>query len=57
MIFFLKIQVKNNYTRTFNLSMKKSKQKEEVALRPPQVILAEMNILDEVSAEILNPIF
>ena len=37
--------------------MKKSKQKEEVALRPPQVILAEMNILDEVSAEILNPIF
>ena len=56
-MFFIMALAKNIDQRTFNLSMKKSNKKEEAALRPPQVILAEIKISDEESAGILNPIF
>ncbi|QMW01037.1 class I SAM-dependent DNA methyltransferase [Spirosoma foliorum] len=42
---------------TYDLSAKNPHKKEEVALREPQEILAEMRALDEESADILNGIW
>ncbi|WP_346239444.1 N-6 DNA methylase [Niabella insulamsoli] len=41
---------------TFDLSVKNPNKREEVTLRQPQIILEEMKVLDEESAEILNSI-
>jgi len=41
---------------TFDLSVKNPNKKDEVTLRPPQVILDEMRALDEESSQIVNSI-
>ena len=43
-------------TETYDLSAKNPNRNDEVVLRPPQEILAEMQALDEESAEILKKI-
>lgn len=50
------IKVKDIDQSTFDLSAKNPNKKEEVTLRQPQEILAEMKALDEESADILNSI-
>jgi len=43
-------------TETFDLSAKNPNRDDEVVLRPPEEILAEMQALDEESAELLATI-
>jgi type I restriction enzyme M protein len=50
------INVKNIDQASFDISAKNPNKKEEVALRQPQEILAEMKALDEESANLLNSI-
>ena len=50
------INIKDVDQKTFDLSVKNPNRKNEVSLRTPQEILAEMKALDEESAELLNSI-
>jgi type I restriction enzyme M protein len=50
------IDIKDIDQTTFDLSVKNTNKKDEVTLRPPQVILDEMRALDEESSQIVNSI-
>ncbi len=50
------INVKDIDQNTFDLSAKNPNKKEEATLRSPEIILEEMKVLDEESAEIMNSI-
>jgi len=50
------VNVKDIDQKTLDLSAKNPNKKEEAALRQPQEILAEIKVLDEESADILNSI-
>ncbi len=53
---FTRVDVRDIDQNTFDLSVKNPNKKEEIALRPPQMILEEMKALDAESAEILSSI-
>jgi type I restriction enzyme M protein len=50
------VSVTNTDTKTYDLSVKNPKKKDETALREPREILKDMNDLDKESAEILHSI-
>lgn len=50
------VNIKDIDQATFDLSVKNPNKNEEVTLRPPQVILDEIETLDKESADILNSI-